>query len=41
MDSFITFCKENNQLITLLIGLLGVIIAAITLIHELNTRNRR
>ena len=41
MDSLFTFCKENYQLITLLVGLLGVIIAFVTLIHELNARKRR
>ena len=41
MDTLIKFAKENYDLITLLVGLLGVLIAFITLIHELNAKKRK
>ena len=41
MDTLITFAKENYELITLFVGLLGVIIAFIALIYELNARKRK
>lgn len=41
METLIHFAKENFQLITLLVGLLGVIVAVITLLHEINTRKRK
>ena len=41
MDTLIKFAKENYELITLLVGLLGVLIAFITLIHELKVRKRK
>ena len=41
MDTLITFAKENYQLITLLVAVLGVIIAIIAVIHELNTKKRK
>ena len=40
MDTLFNFAKENYALITLLVGLVGVVIAFIALIHELNTRKR-
>jgi hypothetical protein len=41
MDTLITFAKENYQLITLFVGLLGVIIAIIAVIYEVNARKRK
>ena len=41
MDTLITFAKENFQLITLVVGLIGVVIAFITLIHEVKARKRK
>ena len=41
METLIHFAKENFQLITLLVGLLGVIVAVITLLHEINTHKRK
>ncbi|MBQ6080212.1 MAG: hypothetical protein IJK93_08045 [Muribaculaceae bacterium] len=41
MDTLITFAKENYELITLFVGLLGVIIAFIALIYELKARKRK
>lgn len=40
MDTLITFAKENYQLITLLVGILGVLIAFIAVVHELKARKR-
>ena len=44
MDVISSFLKENYDLVTLLVGLLGVIIAVIALIYELkkkrSNRNR-
>lgn len=41
MDTLITFAKENYQLITLVVGLIGVVIAFITLVHEVKARKRK
>lgn len=40
MDTLITFAKENYQLITLLVGLLGVIVAFIAVIYEFKAKKR-
>lgn len=36
-----TFAKENYDLISLFVGMVGVLIAVLSLIHELNVRKRR
>lgn len=41
MDELMSWAKENYDLITLLIGVIGIIIAFIFLIYELNERKRR
>lgn len=41
MDTLITWAKENYNLISLLIGLIGIIIGFISLSHELNERKRK
>ena len=41
MDSIITFAKENIQLISLFVGILGVIVAVLSLIDELRRRKHR
>lgn len=41
MDSIITFAKENYDLITLLVGVIGVIIGFISLFYELKARKRK
>lgn len=41
MDTLINFAKENYQLICLLVGLLGVVIAFVSLIHEIKARKRK
>ncbi len=38
MDVISSFLKENYDLVTLLVGLLGVIIAVIALIYELKKK---
>lgn len=38
MDAISSFLKENYDLVTLLVGLLGVIIAVIALIYELKKK---
>ncbi|MCR5180389.1 MAG: hypothetical protein K6C30_04140 [Bacteroidaceae bacterium] len=40
MDSLITFAKENFDLITLLVGMVGVFIAFLSLVVELKKRRR-
>jgi hypothetical protein len=40
MDSLITFAKNNFDLITLLIGVLGVVISFISVIYEVRKRKR-
>ena len=41
MDSLISFAKDNFAIITLLFGLLSVIIAVFSLIHEINVKKRK
>lgn len=41
MDTLFNFAKENYQLISLLLGLLGVLVAFIALVHELKVRKRK
>lgn len=41
MDSLISFVKHNVPLISLLIGLLGVVVAVLSLRQELRERKRR
>ena len=41
MDSLISFAKENFQLITFFVGVLGVIIAFIAVIYELKAKKRK
>lgn len=41
MDDIITFAKENYDLITLFVGMVGVIIAVFSLIVELKARKRK
>ena len=41
MDDIITFAKENYDLITLFVGMVGVVIAVISLIVELKARKRK
>ena len=41
MDSIITFAKENYDLITLFVGVIGVIIGFISLFYELKARKRK
>ncbi len=38
MDVISSFLKENYDLVTLLVGLLGVIIAVIALVYELKKK---
>lgn len=41
MDSFYSFLKDNFQFLTLLFGLLSVLIAVFSLIHEIKVKKRR
>lgn len=41
MDTLINFAKENFQLINLLVGVLGVIIAFIAVVYEVKARKRK
>lgn len=38
MDSLSTFLKENYDLVTLLLGVLGVVIAFIALVYEIKKK---
>lgn len=38
MDSISTFLKENYDLVSLLVGVLGVMIAIIALVYELKKK---
>ena len=40
MDSLITFAKDNFDLITLLVGFIGVVVSVISLIYEVRKRKR-
>lgn len=41
MDTIVQWAKENYDLISLVIGLVGVIIGIISVVHELNERKRK
>ena len=41
MEALMTWAKENFDLICLLVGVIGVILAVISLFHELNERKRK
>ena len=41
MDTLINFAKENFQLINLLVGVLGVLIAFIAVVYEVKARKRK
>ena len=41
MDTLINFAKENFQLITLLVGVLGVIVAFVDVLCEHNAKKRK
>lgn len=41
MDALIAWAKENYNLISLLVGIIGIIIGFISLVHELNARKRK
>jgi hypothetical protein len=41
MDSISTFAKENFDLICLMVGVLGVVIAIFSLRHELKERKKK
>ena len=38
MESISTFLKENYDLVSLLVGVLGVVIALVALVYELKKR---
>ncbi len=40
MDSISTWLKENYDLVTLLVGMIGVLIAFVALIYELKKRKK-
>ena len=40
MDSLISFAKNNFDLITLLVGVLGLVISIISVVYEVKKRNR-
>ena len=41
MDAIFSYCKENFQLITLLVGLLGVLVSVITVCVEIKKKRKR
>ena len=41
MDALISWAKENYDLISLLVGIIGIIIGFISVVHELNERKRK
>jgi len=41
MDSLFTFAKNNFDLITLLVGFLGVVVSIISVIYELRERKSK
>ena len=41
MDAIFSYCKENFQLITLLVGLLGVLVSVITVYVEIKKKRKR
>ena len=40
MDSISTWLKENYDLVSLLVGMIGVLIAVVALIYELKKRKK-
>jgi hypothetical protein len=40
MDSLSTFLKENYDLLSLAVGLIGVLVAVLALFHELKKRKQ-
>ena len=41
MESFMSWAKENFDLISLYVGLLGVVIAVIALVYEIRGKKRK
>lgn len=41
MDTFITFCKENFDLITLAVGILGVFVGILSVIQEMKEKKTK
>ena len=41
MDALVTFAKENFHLIILFVGLTGVAVSCVALVHELKLRKRK
>ena len=41
MDSIMTYAKENFDLISLLVGILGVVVAVVALIVEIKKRRKK
>jgi len=41
MDAFVSFCKENFQLVCLLVGFLGVLVSIVSVAYEIKKRKRR
>ena len=41
METIMTWAKENYDLITLLVGMIGVVISVITLFYEIKKRKNR
>lgn len=39
MDSLITFAKNNFDMITLLVGVVGVLVSVVSVIYEMRKRN--
>ena len=35
MDAFVSFCKENFQLVCLLVGFLGVLVSIVSVAYEI------
>lgn len=41
MDAIFSYCKENFQLITLFVGLLGVLLGVLSLYFEIKKKGKR
>lgn len=41
MDALLSFCKENFQLICLLVGLLGVVIGIASVVYEMKRKKQQ
>ena len=41
MDTFISFCKENFDLITLAVGILGVFVGILSVIQEMKEKKTK